>query len=312
MRVFVAGGSGALGRRVVARLARAGHEVRASARDATASDVVNTSGGVPVDVDLFDAPALRRAVAGCDAVLRLTTAIPSYFEMRRAAAWAETGRLRNEGSWLLAGACVREGVPTYVHESTSLVYADGGERWLDEDSPVDEANSAPLRDAITGEANASLVADAGGSGVVLRFAGMYAADSPQTVAMAALLHRRRLRLIGPSRNFVSSIHLDDAASATIAAMKAPTGVYNVADGEPLLLRDYIAYLARAIDAPPIRRVPAFLGPVIMGEAWEYLRRSQRVSARRLRDVTGWRPSIPDARRGWEMLGIQWAADTSVP
>jgi nucleoside-diphosphate-sugar epimerase len=310
MRVFVAGGSGALGRRVVARLSRAGHDVRATARDAAAADVVTTSGGVPVEVDLFDAQALRRAVAGCDAVLRLTTAVPGYLKMRRAAAWAETGRLRNEGAWLLAGACVREGVPTYIHESTSVVYADGGDRWLDEDSPVDDANTAPLHDALTGEANASLVDDAGGRGIVLRFAGMYAADSPQTLAMAALLHRLRLRLIGPSRNFVSSIHLDDAASATVAAMAAPSGVYNVADNEPLPLREYIAYLARAIDAPPIRRVPALLGPFIMGEAWQYLRRSQRVSARRLHDATGWTPSIPDARRGWELVGLQWAAETS--
>jgi len=287
---------------------RAGHAVDATARDAAAAEVVTARGGVPVQVDLYDPAALRRAVAGRDAVLRLTTALPPVLRMRHASAWTETGRLRNESARMLAEACVREGVEVYVHESFTFAYADGGERWLDEDSPVDDAGAAPLRDALTGEANARVVSDAGGRGIVLRFAAFYSADSPQSLTVAALLLRRRLALIGRARNYFSSIHLDDAATATVAALRAPSGVFNVADNNPLPLRDYLASIARAIDAPPMRRLPAFLGSAVMGETWPCLRRSQRVSSQRLRGATGWAPSTSDARQGWQAIGLQWASE----
>src|SRR5207253_8701702 len=156
----------------------------------------------------FDAIALRRAVAGRHAVLRLTTKIPSMLRMRSARAWRDTGRLRNQGAALLVDAAVASAVATYVHESITFGYADGGEAWLDEDSPL-AAGPTPLRDAARGEANATRFTAAGGCGVVLRFAGFYAGDSSQTLAMAELARRRRLALIGPSRNYFSSVHLDD-------------------------------------------------------------------------------------------------------
>lgn len=311
MRVFVAGGGGVLGRRVVRLLAQAGNDVSATARTPDAAEVVRRAGAAPIDVDLFDPTAVRRAVAGSEAVLRLTTKIPPLGRMGRPAAWQETGRLRTEGARLLVDAAAAEGAAVYVHESVSFVYTDGGDRWLDEDAPVDDGGTTPLRDALAGEAIAAGATAAGVRGVVLRFAGFYAKDSDQSLAMALALQRRRLPLIGPSRNFFSSIHVDDAATAVVAALRAPAGVYNVADTHPMPLRDYIATIARAIGAPPLRRLPAFVGAATLGEAWRYLRRSQRVSAARLSAVTGWTPAIPDAATGWARIASDWAIESQL-
>jgi nucleoside-diphosphate-sugar epimerase len=306
MRVFVAGGSGVLGRRVVGRLLEAGHDVTASAGGDAAVGVLRGLGARPARVDLFDPMALRGAVNRCDAALRLTTRIPPLTQMRRAAAWKETGRLRNQGARALADACVAESVQVLIHESVSFVYADGGDGWLDEGAPVNDGESAPLRDALTGEANARIVTAAGGRGIVLRYGGFYSADSVQSRTMANMLRRRRFTLLGPSNNYFSSIHVDDAAIATVAALQAPAGVYNVADNAPMRLRDYMAAFAEAVGAPPPRRLPAMLGPVVMGETWKYLPRSQRVSSQRLREATGWTAAVPDARAGWRLIAAQWA------
>src|ERR1039457_2415109 len=98
MRLFVAGGTGALGSRVVRLLAEGGNEVTATARTDAGAQQVRAVGATPVDIDLFDVAALRTAIRGSDVVFRLTTKIPPLMQMRKAEAWAETGRLRVEGT----------------------------------------------------------------------------------------------------------------------------------------------------------------------------------------------------------------------
>jgi nucleoside-diphosphate-sugar epimerase len=306
MRVFVAGGTGALGLRVVALLVEAGHQATATARSGPGAEALRARGGRPLDVDLYRREAIREAIAGHEAVLRLTTKIPPLNRMRSAASWAETGRLRNHSARLIVEACRDEGIPIYLHESVAFVYADGGERWLDEESPVDVVRAAPLHDALRGEEQAGRFTAYGGRGIVLRFGGFYAADSEQSLNMAASARRGRLALLGPSRNYYPSVHLDDAAAATVAALGAAAGAYNVVDEDPISLGEYLSCLAAAAGAKPLRRVPSLLGPIALGTTWQYLSRSMRVSSKRLRDATGWKPSVPDAREGWRRIGEEWA------
>src|ERR1019366_1561428 len=207
MRMFVAGGTGALGSRVVRLLAQSGHEVTATARSIEGADRLRVSGR-PIDIDLFDFKALRSAVRGCDVVFRLTTKIPPLMQMRRAEAWSETGRLRIEGTRLLNEACSDEDVATCIHESITFVYDDGGDNWLDEDSPVSDGGAAPLRG----------------------------------LERAGPARPHRLALIGPSRNWFTSIHLDDAAAATLAALRAQAGIY---DDDPVQLSTFMTSMARA-------------------------------------------------------------------
>jgi nucleoside-diphosphate-sugar epimerase len=308
MNAFVAGGTGVLGRRVVERLVAAGHTVHATARTAAGATRLRELGAVPVDANLYDPTALRAAVSGQDVVLRLTTKIPPLMKLRSEAAWRETGRLRTVGAQALVEACLATGVRTYVHESVTFVYGSGGDGWLTEDSPVDLlAPGSPLHQAVDGESHARRFTAQGGKGLVLRFAGFYGVDSAQSRDMAALARRGWLALVGPSRSWFSSIALDDAAEATVAALRAPAGVYNVADDEPLRLADYVTAIGQAVGARRRpRQLPAFLGPLVFGVTWPYLTRSQRVSAARLHQATGWTPAVKNAREGWRLTAAAWA------
>lgn len=309
MRLFVAGGTGALGLRVSRLLAQAGHEVTATARTAAGAERLRSFGATPIDVDLFDFPALRAAIRGSDAVFRLTTKIPPLMQMRDERAWTETGRLRLEGTRLLNEACSDEKILTLIHESITFTYDDGGDRWLDEDAPVSDGGASNLRDALEAEREARKFTERGRRAVILRFAGFYAADSSQSLEMAERARRGRLALVGPSRNWFSSIHLDDAAQAAVLALRAPAGTYNVADDEPMALGEFMASMAQAAGAGPLRRVPALMGGPVLGMTWKYLRRSQRVSAARMKQITGWAPSIHSAREGWSRIGREWGSVT---
>jgi nucleoside-diphosphate-sugar epimerase len=309
MKLFVAGGTGALGSRVVRLLALAGHEVTATARSGDGAERILAMGATPVDTDLFDFKALRSAVRGCDAVFRLTTKIPPLMQMRNAEAWEETGRLRIEGTRLLNEACSDEHVGACIHESITFVYEHGGDAWLDEDAPVSDGGAAPLRDALEAEAEAQKFTRRGGRAVILRFAAFYASDSSQSLDMAERARRRRMALVGPSRNWFSSIHLDDAATATVAALRAPAGIYNVSDDDPVPLSVFMTSMSRAAGGRGLPRVPAIVGGVALGVTWRYLQRSQRVSSARMQRLTGWAPSVHNARQGWIRIAREWGRVT---
>lgn len=301
MRIFVAGGTGVLGRATVRALVEDGHRVRATARGEGKSALVRWLGAEPVAIDLDNPRAVRGAIAGCDALLRLTTKIPPTARMRHPSAWAENNRLRTAGARLLAEAALAEGVPVYVHESVSFVYADGGAQWLIEESPTDDGGIELMRATLAGEREADRLTQAGGAGVVLRFGGFYGADSPGTREMIDLARRRRFPLLGAGQNYFSSIYVPDAARAVVAALGAPGGVYNVCDDEPLRFADYIGALAGAAGASRPWRLPGLLGRWALGGVWKYLSRSQRVSNRRFREATGWRPQVRSARDGWLLV-----------
>ena len=105
MKIFVAGGTGVLGRASLRALVGAGHVVRSSARGKEKAELVRSLGAEPVDVDLFEMKSVQQAVKGMDAVLRLTTKIGPMSKLRDPRTWAETIRLRTEGAQVLANAC---------------------------------------------------------------------------------------------------------------------------------------------------------------------------------------------------------------
>jgi NAD dependent epimerase/dehydratase family enzyme len=219
--------------------------------------------------------------------------------MRRAEALAETGRVRIEGTRVLNEARGDERVATCIHESITFVYDDGGDNWLDVDSPVSDGGAAPQPDAPEAEAEAQKFTRRSGRAVTLRFAAFDAADSSQSLEMAERARRRRLALIGPSRNWFSSIHLDDAAAATLAALRAPSGIYNVSDDDPVQLSTFMTSKARAAGGRGLPRLPSVAGNAALGVTWRYLRRSQRVSSARMQHLTGWTPKVHNAREGWK-------------
>ena len=307
MHVFVAGGTGVLGHPTVRALVEAGHRVRATARGTEKADRVRRLGAEPVDVELYDGDAIRRAIAGSDAVLRLTTKIPpTLMQMWSAAAWRETNRLRTVGARVLVNAASAERIPIYIHESVVFVYADGGDRWLGEDAPIDDGGTEILRAALQGETHAARFSAAGGRGIVLRFGAFYGPDAPSTMETIAMARRRMLPRIGLGTNYISSVFVPDAASAVVAALGVPAGIYNVSDDNPVTFADYLRLLTEAVRAPRPWHVPAILGPILAGVAWKLLGRSQRVSNARLKAVSRWAPAIRDVAEGWPFVASRLA------
>jgi nucleoside-diphosphate-sugar epimerase len=301
MKIFVAGGSGVLGRASVKALVGAGHQVRATARTSPKADVVRNLGAEPVQVDLYDAQDVRKAVAGSEAILRLTTKIPPIAKMRSRAAWQETNLLRTEGARILVDAGIAEGAEVYVHESVTFVYADGGSRWINEDDPADDGGSEILRSALDGEKEAARFSESGGRGIVLRFGGFYGPESNLTSDMISMMRRRLLVQPGSGSHYVSSIYIPDAGAAVLASLNVPGGIYNVVDENPVSFKDYLHTLADAVHVPKPFRFPGALGKATFGGVWNYLSRSQRVSNARFKKVSGWKPSVASVAKGWQLV-----------
>jgi nucleoside-diphosphate-sugar epimerase len=298
MKVFVAGGTGVLGRASLQPLIAAGHSVRSTARGSDHAALVTKLGAEPVAVDLFDATAIRKAIAGSEAVLRLTTKIPNLMDMRKRHAWDENNRLRTEGTRILVDAAIAEGVPIYINESVTFVYGDGGEQWLDETAPVDDGGSEILGATLEGEQEAARFAKAGGRGIVLRFGGFYAADAASTRDTLDMVRHRKLAQMGPASNYFASVYVPDAGRAVAAALEVPAGIYNVVDDEPVRFVEYIQALVHAAGAPAPFHLPGFVGRLSFGEVWNYFTRSQRVSNAKLKRSSSWKPAMPSVREGW--------------
>lgn len=301
MKIFVAGGTGVLGRASVKALLEAGHHVRATARNEEKAQMVREVGAEPIPVDLYDPKEVRQAITGCEAVLRLTTKIPPMAKMRNHEAWQETNLLRTEGARILVDAAIAEGVEIYVHESVTFVYADGGSEWLTEDSPTDDGASGILRSALEGEKEAARFSGSGGRGIVLRFGGFYGIESNQTAEVINLMRRRLMVQPGSGSHYISSIYIPDAGTAVGAALNVPAGIYNVVDENPVTFRDYLQMLADAIHVPKPFRLPGMVGKASFGDVWSYLSRSQRVSNARFKQASGWQPSVASVAEGWRLV-----------
>ena len=294
MRIFIAGATGVLGRRAVPALTAAGHTVTAVARgDAKAADL-RRQGAHPVAVDLFDPAAVTAAAAGADVVVNLATAIPSTRRMLRRSAWHTTDRLRREAAANLVDAALATGTARYVQEALGFMYADHGDRWIDEDAPLDPL---PYADAVRdAEAQAHRFGAHGGTAVVLRFGMFYAADARQIRDMVGMIRRGLLPLPGPGDAYQPWVHVDDACAPVVTAVDATGGTYHVVEDEPLTSRDHAAVLSDLVGRR-VRRPPAWLAVGTLALA----RRSQRVSNRRLRTATSWRPTYGLRRDGWSQV-----------
>lgn len=296
MRVFVAGATGVLGQPSVKGLVAAGHEVRGAARSEGKAALLRSLGATPVTTDLFDAASVREAVAGCDAVVHLATKIPSLTRMRWKGAWKENDRLRRDATHNLVDGALATNAQTFVMESITFVYADGGEKWLDENAPTNLV-WAPLESAMDAEKETKRFGEGGGRAVILRFGLFYAPYAASTIDTVKLAKRKMFGVIGKGENYFSSIHVDDAAAAVVAALNAPSGTYNVAEDEPSRQEDYAQAMFEAFHLGKPRHVPKWLGKLVLGPPSKYILQSQRISSKRFKEATGWSPRHHNVREG---------------
>jgi nucleoside-diphosphate-sugar epimerase len=298
---FVTGATGAVGRPTVRGLLGAGHRVRAVARSDERAASLRAAGAEPVTVDLFDRDGLVDAVAGSDAILHLATNVPPLSKMGFALAWKTHNRLRTETTRHLIDAARTHGIRRFVKESITFTYPDRGDAWIDESVAPDE-HAKLLRPTVEGERLVLAMTGAVGDGVVLRFGLFYGADTRSTDEAIRMARVRVAPAVGRSGSYLSSIHVDDAAAAVVAALGVPAGAYNVVDDEPLTRREYADAFAAAFDLPHLRLTPAGMVRAMGGSGAKALTASQRVSNRRFREATGWAPAYRSAREGWAAIG----------
>lgn len=295
MKIFLAGGTGVLGARALPALVAAGHDVTAVARNPAKAELVRSLGGEPVTVDLLDADDVALAVVGHEVVINLATSIPPLAKSARASSWAVNDQLRRHASGHLVNGAIATGAGRYVQESICFPYVDHGADWIDEDQPVEHVG--PFDGAAAAEAATRRFAEEGGIGVVLRFAQFYAPDSSHTQTFNAALRKRINPFVGDPGAYTSFVHADDAASAVVAALWAPSGIYNVADDEPLTRTAAGAAAAAVLGAKPPHPVPRLLRSASPSSG-KLLMKSLRISNRRFKAATGWVPAHPSIRGSW--------------
>jgi nucleoside-diphosphate-sugar epimerase len=298
MRVFVTGGTGAIGGYAVPALVAAGHTVTALARSGAKAGVLEGQGATPEVVSLFDRDALTGAITGCDSVVNLASALPSTKSFLRRSAWRECERVRREGSAAVIDASLRAGVPRLIQESVAMIYADGAEGWIDEDHPVDHYPIS--RGNHAAEASAHRFTDAGGTAIVLRFGVFYGRGAAHSEEIVALARRHIGFVAGKADGYLSSIHLADAATAVVAALDCRGGTFNVVDDEPVTKRDHARMCAEAVGARLWVTGPGRLG-LLLGDRMTSLTRSLRVSNKGFRTASGWRPHYPSVRDGYREM-----------
>jgi nucleoside-diphosphate-sugar epimerase len=302
VRVFVAGATGILGRRVVARLAAAGHEVVGASRSAKNDEQLRALGATPRACDVLDADSATRAAEGCEAVLHLATAIPMK-QRTSAADWAANDRLRRDGTRALLAAARAHGALIYVQQSVCWVYGGHGDAWVDEATPRAARQALVIQSAADMEA---LVEGAGLPAVILRLGAFYGADSSQTRGMVELFRAGKMHLPGDGAAWQSLIHVDDAAAAVVLAATDPARAadktWNVVDDEPVRWRTLGEHLAAAVGQRLPGTVPGFLVRLALGRPTsEVLSQSLRVRNARARAELGFAPAYPTFREGFAQV-----------
>lgn len=308
MKLFVAGATGAVGRRLVPLLVAQGHEVTGMTRSSSKAEQLRALGAQPVVADGLDEAAVRGAVerAEPEIVIHQMTALAGARSSRGFdREFALTNRLRTEGTDHLLAASRRVGVRRFVAQSYgNWNYERVGTEPKREEDPLDPdppRNQRRSLAAIRYLEDAVLTAE-GMEGLALRYGNLYGPGTGFATDgdLAELVRKRRLPIIGDGAGVWSFVHIDDAATAALAAAeRGEGGVYNVVDDEPARVSVWLPEYARALGAKPPRLVPAWLGRIAAGDVGvSMMTRIRGASNVRAKRELGWEPQYRSWREGF--------------
>jgi nucleoside-diphosphate-sugar epimerase len=319
MKVFVAGASGAVGRRLVPLLAGCGYEVVAMTRSPEKQRTLRELGAEPVVADGLDRVAVMTAVmrAEPEVVIHEMTGLTGVRSLRNFDhEFAQTNRLRTEGAEYLLEAARAAGARRFIAQSFgNWNYERTGTAAKTEDDPLDPNPPAKQRRSLAAivQMEQAVLGAEGIEGVALRYGTFYGPGTGIAPGgdIAELVRKRRLPLVGDGAGLWSFAHVDDAASATMAAIdRGAPGVYNVADDEPARVADWLPELARVLGAPAPRHVPVWLGRLATGDVGvSMMTRIHGASNARAKRDLGWQPRYPSYREGFR-TGLDAALPTA--
>jgi nucleoside-diphosphate-sugar epimerase len=309
MRIFVAGATGALGRRLVPMLVAGGHEVVGMTRTPGKRGLLEDMGARAVVADALDAAAVGEAVSTAepDVIVHQLTAIPTNVDFRHIdREFALTNRLRIEGTDHLLSAARAAGTRRFVAQSFANYFPrTGGPVKVEEDGfdPDPPARVRPILDAIRYVEAAVTGADFL-EGLALRYGAFYgpgtsfAARPPGEIV--EMIRKRSFPIVGKGEAVWSFVHIDDAARATVDAIeRGAPGVYNVVDDEPAALREWLPIAAQVVGAKPPRRLPRWVVRLAAGEAAAVVMTEARgASNAKAKTQLGWRPRYASWRDGF--------------
>ena len=294
MKVFVAGGSGTIGVPLVRALVKAGHDVVASTRTPQKAPMLRGLGAAPVVVDAFDAAALDavlREVAPTHVIHELT-ALPKG-GVRRSSDLVPTNRLREEGTRNLLRAAIAAGSRRIIAGSFAILGSESAGRSDGADDPATRAVKS-MEAQIVGAAHRGAI-----EGLVLRYGLFYGLGTSSTDELIALIRKRRLPRVRHDRGQLPYIHIDDAVSATQAALDhgSSGGTYDIVDDRPVSFSEFVSELATATDSPPPFTVPAWLLRLVSPYLARLFERRLTLSNQKARRELGWTPTYPSYSEG---------------
>lgn len=315
MRVFVAGGSGVIGRRLVPQLVARGHQVVATTTRAEHIGLLEELGATGVVMDGLDPASVGEAVAAArpEAIVHQMTAIsPAHAgkpDLKHPDRWfALTNRLRTEGTDHLLAAAAASGVRNVVAQAYASWNGHQGGAWVQtEEEPLNPMTRTAAEPgmAATGYLERAVLA---AGGAVLRYGSLYGPGAIED--QVELVRRRQFPLVGRAQGYSSWVHLDDAASATVLAVEqAATGVFNIVDDDPAPASEWLPHLAAVAGAKPPRRVPVWLARLLGGKQVVVMMTQGRAfsNAKAKREL-GWRLRYPSWREGFRRaLAPTWPA-----
>lgn len=306
MRVFVAGGTGVLGRRLVPQLVDRGHEVTATTTSAAKLGLLEQLGAQSVVMDGLDPVAVGEAVAAArpDVIVHQMTAISVAHagkpDMKHMDRWfAGTNRLRTEGTDHLLAAAEATGVPHFVAQSYAAWNGIRQGGWVKtEQNPVDPMTGTPAEPGMTAIGHVEeVVVKAGGA--VLRYGWFYGPGA--TDDLVEPVRKRQFPVVGGGAGYCSWVHLDDAASATVLAVEQQArGVFNIVDDEPAPTGEWLPYLAACAGAKRPMRIPTWLARPLAGEvAVMMMTEGRGFSNAKAKRELGWELRYPSWRQGFK-------------
>jgi 2-alkyl-3-oxoalkanoate reductase len=308
MRIFLAGATGAIGKRLVPLLVAGGHQIVASTRTSNKQEALRTAGAEPVILDVLDRDAVMKTVAAArpDVVIHQVTALAGVRSFKNFdREFALTNALRTEGTRYLVAAAHAAGARRFIAQSyTGWPNIREGGRVKTEDDPLDPRPPRTMTqtlDAIR-HLEAAVSSLSGITGIVLRYGSFYGPGTSLGIdgEITQMVRQRKFPIVGGGTGVWSFTHIDDAAGAAqLVVEQGAGGIYNIVDDEPAEVSVWLPELARVIGARPPYRVPAWLVRPMLGEAMLEIVTSARGSSNaKAKRVLGWQPIYASWRDGF--------------
>jgi len=292
-----------------------GHEVVGTTRSPGKVDDLRALGAEPRVLDVLDAVAVGKAVSEArpEVVVHQATALSDLGNLRNLdEAFADTNRLRTEGTDNLLAAAQAAGAEKFVAQSfAGWPYAKEGSLVKDEEAPLDPSPPANAEQSMAAIRHLEKAVDGAEAlaGIVLRYGGFYGPGTSlfEGGEHVAAIRKRAFPLVGSSAGMWSFVHIDDAAAATLAAIeRGSRGIYNVVDDEPAPASEWLPYLAERLGAKQPRHVPEWLGRLVAGEqVVSMMTEARGASNAKAKRELGWTLVHPTWREGFANgLGLE--------